>query len=175
MRRRFRSHSFDMWGKPLYFFAVGGLIVLVLSQALLLKENPRRYLSWVDKIEGDPVSMQTPVAAGSPMIITENLTVVNRPNTSREHKTVIICMLRPAFNREVYILVNGNRSADLSNGDAQISVYEGDYIELDATRLKEQGQFIVKVGEPGVVSPQNGLVCEGKACLIPVGKVIFKH
>lgn len=173
--RRKTSGFFDFWEKPLFYLAVMCLIVLFLSQALLLKETARHYLSWVDRLEGDPIYLQTPVAGGDPVTVIDHSPVANPVAVQREHRIILVRMLVPAKSGEVFVLVNGGRAGDLGQGELSLTVYEGDYLEIDARRLNEAGRFVISISEPGVVSPRDGLLLEGKEQVIPVGKVKFSQ
>jgi len=93
----------------------------------------------------------------------------------REHKVIVVRMLVPAKSSDVFVMVNGSRVGDLSKGELQLTVYDGDYLEIDAQLLKSQGRFVLNIHGPGVVSPEDGLLLEGKAQIISIGKVKFLH
>ena len=175
MRRRRRIDFLERWEPLLQRLAVVCLAVLLVAQLLLFPESSRRYLSRVDRLEGDPVTWQTPLVAEAPLVISEGVTVANPFSRLRPGKTVVIRMVRPPAHPEVYALVNGERTASFAAGEARVSVFDGDYIEIDASRLPAPGQFVVDVPGGGLASPQDGAVVEGKGAALAVGKVKFKH
>jgi hypothetical protein len=172
--RKYNSF-FDFWGKPLLYLAVGCVILLFLSQALLLKEHTRRYLSSVDKLEGESIVLQTPAADSGPVTVTDYSPVANLFTMQREHKVITVRMLIPARSRDVFVLVNGSHGGDMSKGELSLTVYEGDYLEIDAQLLNEPGRFVLNNHGPGVISPEDGLLLEGKSQLITIGRVKFSH
>jgi hypothetical protein len=175
--RHYRDNNgfFNFWEKPLFYLALGCFIILFLSQALLLKEIPRRYMSAVDKLEGESVYLENLVAAGEPVTVTDHSPVVNRQTLQREHKTIVVRMLIPARSREVFVLVNGSRVGDFQHGELALTVFEGDYLEIDAQLLNGPARFVLNIHGPGVVAPEDGLLLEGKAQIITIGKVKFSH
>lgn len=152
------------------------ITVLLLSQLLLLKEGPRRYLSKVDKMEGEDLSLTAPLYADTPMQITEEKTVVkNYQNLLRSSKVIMIKMISTSNHPAIYIMINGKKVDDFSKGDRKITVYDGDYLEIDATAANLTVQFVIKVPDKEFLSPQDGLVVEGSKKILEVGKIKFKN
>ena len=152
------------------------ITALLISQILLLKEGTRLYLSKVDKMEGEDLTLAMPLYAGTPLQITEETTVLkNYQNLLRRSKTIAIKMIKAADNPTVFVMVNGKKVADFGKGDSKITVYDGDYVEIDATTLSGPVQFVIKVPDNGLSSPQDGLVVEGSKMVFPVGKIKFKN
>ncbi|MBC8015260.1 MAG: DUF5359 family protein [Sporomusaceae bacterium] len=152
------------------------ITVLLLSQLLLLKEGTRRYLSKVDKMEGEDLSLAAPLYADTPMQITEEKTVVrNYQNLLRSSKVIMIKMISATNNPSIFIMINGKKIDDFSKGDRKITVYDGDYLEIDATAVSLPVQFIIKVPDKEFLSPQDGLVVEGSKKILVVGKIKFKN
>ncbi len=175
--RHSRSNNgfFAFWEKPLLYLAVGCVIILLLTQTLLLKDQTRRYLSAVDRLEGESILLETPLAAGDQVTVTDHSPVINRLAVQREHKTIVIRMLIPARSREVFVLVNGSRAGDFQQGEISLTVYEGDYLEIDAQALSAQGRFVLKNHDAGLLAPEDGLLLEGKSQVISLGRVKFSH
>ncbi|MDR3563913.1 MAG: hypothetical protein P4N59_21100 [Negativicutes bacterium] len=175
MRRRDRNKFFEFWEKPLFYAGVGSVILLLLAQALLLGEQSRQYLSWVDRLEGESISLSTPLTAGDPVKVTESFPVANPVDKERQHKTVTIRMLKPAEGREIFVTVNGTRMGDFRQGELALSVYEGDFLAIDASALTTPGIFRINTNSDGVIAPQDGSEVAGKAQILPVGEVKFTH
>ena len=152
------------------------ITVLLLSQILLLKEGTRLYLSKVDKMEGEDLTLAMPLYADTPLQITEETTVLkNYQNLLRHSKTIVIKMINSPNNPTVFLIVNGKKVADFGKVDSKITVYDGDYVEIDATTLSKPVQFVIKVPDNGLLSPQDGLVLEGAKMIFAVGKIKFKN
>jgi len=152
------------------------IAALLLSQILLLKEGTRLYLSKVDKMEGEDLTSTMPLYADTPLQITEETTVFkDYQNLLRKSEVIVIRMIKNSNNPNVFIMVNGKKIADFGKGDSKLTVYDGDYVEIDATALSWADQFVIKVPQNGLLSPQDGLVVEGAKTIIPVGKIKFKN
>lgn len=153
------------------------ITALMLSQILLLKEGTRLYLSKVDKMEGEDLTSAMPLYADTPLQITEETTVIkNYQNLLRRSEVIVIKMITVPNNPNVFIMVNGKKVADFGKGDdSKLTVYDGDYVEIDATALSWPVQFVIKVPDNELLSPQDGLVVEGAKRLIAVGKIKFKN
>ncbi|MDT8901184.1 hypothetical protein [Anaeroselena agilis] len=175
MRRRKKYNPFESLETFLIRLAASCVIALVAVQVLVYHDAPRRYLSRVDRLEGDPVTWQTPLVAGRPLVISENAPVASRINMLREHRLIVIRIVQPAAADDVYPVVNGERAGNFKNGEAAVTVYDGDYLEIDASRLPAAGRFVVTVPGGGLIAPLDGLVVEGRGAAVPIGKVKFKH
>jgi len=164
------THVDDILRRLIIFFVTA----LLLSQILLLKEGTRMYLSKVDRMEGEDLTIAMPLYADTPLQITEEATVLkNYQNLLRRSKIIVIKMVKPSTNAMVFVIVNGKKTENFSKGDCKITVYDGDYVEIDATSLSQPTQFVVKVSDNGLLSPQDGLVVEGAKMIFPVGKIKF--
>lgn len=175
MSRRKKYNPFVRWEPFLIRLAAACVTVLVAVQVLIFHDTPRSYLSRVDKLEGDPVTWQTPLVAETPLVISEGSPVASRIQMLRENRLVVIRIVQPAAAADVYPVVNGERVGDFKSGEADVTVYDGDYLEIDAGSLSASGRFVVTVPDGGLVSPLDGLVVEGRGATVPIGKVKFKQ
>ena len=97
------------------------IMMLFLSQLLLLKEGTRHYLSKVDKMEGEDLSLATPLYADRPLQIIEEKTVVNNyQNLLRSSKVIMIKIISGA-NPNAFIMVNGKKVDDFGKGDRKLT------------------------------------------------------
>lgn len=154
--------------------AVLFVVLLVISQTLLLKETTRMHMSRVDKLEGEPISLQEPSYANSPPH--QNTTwMAGQFKSLRENKVISIRMIKPSGNSQICAIVNGKVMDDFRKGSVRLTVYDGDYVEIDATAHKGVSQFVVNILGSKVAAPMDGLSLEGNANIVPVGKVKFKE
>jgi hypothetical protein len=175
LSRRKQRNPFTPWEPFLIRLAAACVIALVAVQVVLYHDAPRRYLSRVDKLEGDPVTWQTPLVAEAPLVISEGSPVASRINLLRENRRVVVRIVQPPAAAEAYLVLNGERIGDFRTGEAAATVYDGDYLEIDAGRLPAAGRFVISVPDGGLETPLDGLVVEGRGAAVPVGKVKFKH
>lgn len=151
------------------------MMTLIFSQLLLLRDETRSYLSKVDKMEGEQLNTAMPLYADTPLQIKEETTAIkNYQSMLRKSKVILLHMVKPSANAKVYVVVNGKRASDFINGNSKISVYDGDYLEIDASELEQPIQFIIKVPEKDLLSPVDGLIVEGSKGILTVGKIKFK-
>jgi hypothetical protein len=152
------------------------VIALFISQLLLFKEGTRIYLSKVDRMEGEKITATMPLYADTPLQITEDTTVVKGyQNLLRKRKVIFIHIVNPSENLNIYMVVNGKRADGFTKGNCRITVYDGDYVEIDATALEQPVQFIINVPDNDLLSPADGLVVEGSKSILAIGKIKFKN
>lgn len=152
------------------------ITVLLVSQLLLCKEETRLYLSKVDQMEGENLTLDMPLYADVPLHIKEE-TMVGKDYQQllRKSKVIMIKMIKGTDGTAVFVLVNGKRVDDFGKGNSKITVYDGDYVEIDGRALNETLRFVVTVFDKEVLLPQNGLTLEGKNKIFTVGKIKFKN
>ena len=151
-----------------------GATILLVTQVLLFTDTARPYLSRVDRLEGEPVRTDAALyAAGA--FNTADSKVVNKPGSGvRDYRTILIRMVRPASDARAFVTVNGSRLVDFAHGEAQVSLYEGDYVEIDARHIPEDTRFVLTVKGGSMVTPIDGLVLEGRESIVTVGRIRFK-
>lgn len=152
---------------------LGCLITLVVVQALMLNPVPRTYLSQVDRLEGEQIIGQSQMFAETPLTISSQ-SPVHKSTPNRIGKAIIIRMINPPRHNLVYVTINGQRGGDFSRGEVRLTVYDGDYVEIDASASQEQFRFTVDVPGTGVIAPLDGLILEAQGSLIPIGKVSIR-
>lgn len=166
---------FDRWATIILRLAVYCITILIVSQAALYLETPRRFLSQVDRLEGEPVSWQTPLVAEVPHAASPATPALYSLERLRPSREIVLRLVSPASDRDIYVLVNGSRQGDFAGGEIKLTVYDGDYLEVDASRRTRPVRLIIHLPGGGVDSPVDGTLLEGAGGLIPVGKVKLKH
>lgn len=174
MPRR-KNDMFGRWDTLILRLTICCLVLLALSQAALLTETPRRYLSQVDRLEGETVSWQTPLVAAVPPTAPQSAPAAYSLDRLRPGREVILRLVRPPADPDIFVLVNGKRQGDFAAGEVNLAVYDGDYLEVDASRRPTPVRFVVRLPDGGLDSPLDGTVLEGAGGIIAVGKVKVKH
>ncbi|MBP2649834.1 MAG: hypothetical protein H6Q74_659 [Firmicutes bacterium] len=172
--RHSRENNAEIWERRLIILLISCLVLLVAAQALMLKDSLRYYLSRVDRLEGNSVLTDQPQYA-SGKIGDEGSFPATMLDVFRRHKNVTLRIVQPQTAKNVYITVNGKLSGDFSRGEVVVSVYNGDYVEIDARRLNEMGRFVINAPKSEFMFPDDGRILEGRSELIPVGKVRLKE
>lgn len=126
-------------------------------------------------MEGEKIVSSIPLSTNTPLKITEENTAVNYQNLFRKSKVILIHIVKQEKASNVYVLINGKKNGDFSNGISKITVYDGDYVEIDATSLKQPVRFIINVPGKDLVSPIDGLMIEGNNSILQIGKIKFKN
>ncbi|MCE5285496.1 MAG: hypothetical protein LLG02_06585 [Pelosinus sp.] len=151
----------------LFRFLFSAVLILLLSQAVLFRDDTRTYFSRVDYLEGQPISAEEGIA-GSDLL--EN--VINTKQTLRKSKAITIHMIKPAQSNNVSVTVNGQAAGDFTNGYVTFSVYSGDFVEIDATKMTQTGQYIVNT-DANELKSINGLLLESKHNIVTLGKIKY--
>ena len=164
----------DKVEKWLKYIVIWGMAILVLSQAILFREEARPYLSRVDRLEGEKVILDFTQYATSPLAISERSVVSKRAPVMRDSRIIIIRMIQPTADWRIFATISGEQAGDFSRGEVKLTVYDGDYVEIDCSALKNQASFVVNVPGNGLASPLDGLVIETQGSIAAVGKIKFK-
>ncbi|WP_378955522.1 hypothetical protein [Pelosinus sp. sgz500959] len=174
MRRSKKKWIIDVEGVLIYLLSLC-MIVLLLSQILLLKEGTRFYLSKVDQMEGESLSLDMPLYADTPLQITEETTVgTDYQHLLRKSKVIVIKMIKGSNGSAIFILVNGKKVDDFRKNNSKLTVYDGDYVEIDGRSSSQPLQFVINIPDQGFLSPPNGLILEGENQIFTIGKIKFK-
>ncbi|WP_425061109.1 hypothetical protein SCACP_18820 [Sporomusa carbonis] len=179
---RFRQKKFLCIDRLLIRLATVAIIALLASQTLMISGETRKYLSLVDKLEGEQItSPATMYAADVPWpdpnksMNTVNKVVARSMRTLRPGKDIVIRMINPPANADAIVTVNGETVGNFGKGKVEVKIYDGDYLEIDATNVKVPTQFIIDTRRDDIIFPVDGIMLEGRGTVISVGKVIFKR
>ncbi|WP_145987654.1 hypothetical protein [Methylomusa anaerophila] len=146
---------------------------------MLLNQDTRQYLSLVDKLEGEQIAAVLPSQAENTPYIKEEDKIssfVSRSLLSlRPGKNLVIRMINPPANTDVFVTINGENAGNFHEGSLKLTVFEGDYVEIDVTALKQQpARFVIDASREDVITPQPGLLLEATEPIIVVGRVKLK-
>lgn len=166
---------FGRWDAAIRRLAITLAVTLAVTQAVMLLETPRSHLSRVDRLEGEAVTWQTPIVAEVPPAAPPAEPAAYGLARLRPNREITLRLVRPPADRDVYLLVNGSRQGDFASGEISLAVYDGDYLEIDASRRTAPVRLVVRLPEGGLDWPADGTLVEGAGGLIPVGKVKMKR
>lgn len=179
---RFRRKQFSTIDRLLIRLATIAVILLLVFQALLLNGEARKYLSLVDKLEGEQITAPTTMYAADISRVNPNkaMTTVDRViaksiRTLRSGQTITIRMITPPANGDALLTINGEVAGNFAKGKIELTVYDGDYIEIDIAKLIKPAQFIIDTNKSDLIAPLDGILLESQDNIISVGKVIFKR
>lgn len=158
-------------------FVIICIVALVSTQILMLHDGLRYLFSQIDHVEGQPLLVRQEdggVTAWWYTAIESRLTAASLLTNHRKSKSVILRMIKPKASDKAWVTVNGEKVTDFQYGETSVTVYEGDYLEINCNGLHSPTQFVVKVPQHDLVTPSDGIILEGSASIITVGKVKFK-
>lgn len=119
------------------------LSCLFVAQALLTNPSVRRVVSFVDRLEGQPIETARRISP-------EPLPVVPRAWGR------LTIRLEGGVSKSAVLLVNGEEVSDFSRGEVTIEVRAGDLIEIDGGTKVQDLVFRVTEASSGMVSPFRG-------------------
>jgi len=180
---RFRRKYFVTIDQLLIRLVTIAVILLLTVQVLLLHDETRKHLSLVDKLEGERITAPTTMYAAD-ISLTEPTRTFNTVSkvlaksirSLRPGKDITIRMIPPAATSDAVLTINGEIAGNFALKKVAITVYDGDYLEIDVTKLKgKPAQFIIDTHNSGLLSPLDGILLESQSNTITIGKVIFKQ
>ena len=148
------------------------LTLLISSQLLLFMTPTRMYISRVDRLEGENTFNEVPPKTETTAL---EKTVINNFGALRRSEQLTVRMIKPNHNKKAGITVNGKLAAVFNDGECNLAVYDGDYIEIDGTHLQEAAKFVVRVSDNKLKYPVNGLLFETNGNITAIGKVQFRN
>ncbi|MBP2634236.1 MAG: hypothetical protein H6Q72_143 [Firmicutes bacterium] len=180
---RFRRKYYITVDQLLIRLTTIAIILLLAVQALLLHDETRKYLSLVDKLEGDRLTTPSTMYAANISLTEPNKTfsMVNKViaksiRSLRSGKNITIRMITPNITGDAILTINGEIAGDFAKKKLEVTVYDGDYLEIDVTKLKgKPAQFIIDTHKNDLVAPVDGILLESQSDIITIGKVIFKQ
>lgn len=150
--------------KYLIRIAVFGLISLVTVQGLMTSDSIKFYLSLGEHLEGKKV--EAPAAAVDGLSVDKML---NSDVASITIDTVDYTSLNKAF-----LVVNGHRQGDFSEGRLTADVTSGDVIEIDTSLYSHPVQFRVVRTSSNLRFPSEGFSITADQSVTMIGKMILK-
>lgn len=172
MRQARKWNHFLKGDNILIRLLVIALTLLIISQLLLFITPTRMYISRVDRLEGENTINE---AAPTNEATALEKTVIYNLGALRRSEQLTVRMISSHHNEKAGITVNGKLVAVFNDGECNITVYDGDYIEIDGTQLSEAAKFVVRVSGNQLKYPVNGLMFETNGTIAVIGKVQFHN
>jgi hypothetical protein len=180
---RFRRKYYITIDQLLIRLATIAVILLLTVQILLLHDETRKYLSLVDKLEGERITAPSTMYAANISLAEPNraFSMVNKViaksiRSLRPGKDITIRLISPDATSDAVLTINGEIAGDFAAKKVAVTVYDGDYLEIDVTKLKgKPAQFIIDTHKSDLLSPVDGILLESQNNIITIGKVIFKQ
>ncbi len=163
-RQRFKSWSQRVEGLLLRA-TIAACVLLVLAQAFLTRDQARRYLSYVDRLEGVSLAVVTEETAKT--------TDAGRDEAQRQPQGpwVTIRLEGRSSAGAALVLVNGEAVARFRQATVTVCVDDGDLIEIDGADYRTELRFKVVAASPEMMEPVSGLQIVCRRDIAIVGRV----
>ncbi|AGB18966.1 hypothetical protein [Thermoanaerobacterium thermosaccharolyticum] len=133
------------------FFVIAGFLTVIITQVLMLNDNIRVFLNSTEKIEG--ININTYLSKDG----TLKLELVNMEKA-----------------QNAYVLINGDPKYSFKNKSVDISIKQGELIEIDGTKYKQTLYIKVADSSDNVIEPQRTAVVKVNGDIEVVGRVRLK-
>jgi hypothetical protein len=148
--------------KILVRVVIFGLVALVGVQAMLTSDSMRFYLSWAERLEGQPF----------PEWSNPSARVMDAESSVFAHLTVELMDFSSLSKAKV--LLNDVEIADFRNKKVTIKVYPGDTIKIDGTFYNRKLKFVISEISPNISAPDLHQVIQTDSTVESFGQVKFK-
>lgn len=154
-----------------------GFITLLGGQLALTQMPARKYLSYVDQLEGQRIQGEQANYAEGPLEIKEKTVsaIPEDTNRSGELRPLIIYLLDPLPQDGAAVLVNRQNVLPFVQGEAALYVQEGDLLEIDGSSAEKLLKFRVFAPYNDIEIPASDSMVETKGNKAVLGEVRFKH
>ncbi|MHB8926319.1 MAG: hypothetical protein ACYC9Q_01475 [Bacillota bacterium] len=166
-RRRYGSWAQRVEG-TLLRATIAACVLLVVAQFLLTKDDARRLLSYVDRLEGVSLNSalgDTPASQTAAGRREEQ----GPPQPGTPAITLRLAGRRSA--RLAVVLVNGNPVARFSGQEVTVGVKNGDLLEVDGADYRTELRFVVVRVSGGVAEPAPGTSAATRRNIAVIGRV----
>jgi hypothetical protein len=148
---------------------VAFLCGLIVAQVVLFMDGTRQYISKTDKLEGEQLALHRPGAAKADAA----RTVLEPLHKLRKGKTLSFSVVSKEKRPSIVVRVNNQVAGNFRDGTVRLTVYEQDYLEIDASGWREPVRLRVEA-DPGILLPISGVEFETIGDTLAVGQVKLK-
>ncbi|ATW24097.1 hypothetical protein [Candidatus Formimonas warabiya] len=152
----------DKGEKILLRVIIVGFVALVVVQSMLTSDSMRFYLSWAERLEGQPLQEWSNPSAR----------VMESESTVFAYLTVELADFSSLAKAR--ILINGTEVADFRNKQVTIKVYPDDLIEIDGSFYDRRLKFEIIGVSDSIGEPTLHQVIQTYRSVTSLGKVKFK-
>ncbi|KAA5807683.1 hypothetical protein [Thermoanaerobacterium thermosaccharolyticum] len=149
--KKSRHVYFISFDNLIAFFVIAGFLTVIITQVLMLNDNIRVFLNSTEKIEG--ININTYLSKDG----TLKLELVNMEKA-----------------QNAYVLINGDPKYSFKNKSVDISIKQGELIEIDGTKYKQTLYIKVADSSDNVIEPQRTAVVKVNGDIEVVGRVRLK-
>ena len=150
---------------------VASLCALILVQTVLFMDGTRQLISKTDKLEGEQIAGQRrkPVKEEE----ARARVVIEPLQKLKKGRNLSISVLSMHKHPNVLVLINSHPAGNFQDGSVRLTVYENDYLEIDARHWQEAVRFRIE-GEADILLPLLGAEFESQGGILAIGRVKLK-
>ncbi|MDR1616714.1 MAG: hypothetical protein LBR98_06855 [Syntrophomonadaceae bacterium] len=152
--------------KVVLHIVIWGIMLLVGVQGLMAYEPYRLFLSWGERMEGEPLpapAAQTPIAQEA--VHTE---------AAQPTADLVIAVKQYSSLPKALVLVNGEKAGNFTGNEFFLRVKPSDTVEIDASYYNFPITFAVGSVSDNLSFPKTGQTFQTYQSTVMLGKVILK-
>lgn len=142
------------------------LVIMVVVQTMMTREDFRLFLSWGEKLEGQPINY--PVSSAK-QAEHESASKAESPQA-----LMTLSMDNFASLPKVDVLVNGKKAGTFTDKQVSLQLAAGDVVEIDSRCYDFPITYRINNTSDNVASPTQGSIFTANQSIIMVGKIIVK-
>lgn len=153
--------------KGLIRVVVLGVVLMVMVQALMTREQYRIFLSWGEKLEGQSINY--------PVSVTKQ--TENEPSAPRKEPAQTLMNISADISSSLpkaIVLVNGKPAGNFSNQKISLKLKDGDVVEIDSRYYNFPINYRITSTSGNLAYPSKGKKYTGNQSIVMIGKVIVK-
>jgi hypothetical protein len=153
--------------KGLIRVVIIGVVLMVMVQALMTREQYRIFLSWGEKLEGQSLNY--------PVSVTKQ--DENKPSASQAKPAETFMNISADMSSSLpkaIILVNGKQSGNFSNQEISLKLKDGDVVEIDSRYYNFPINYKITSSSDNLAYPDKGKKYTSNQSIVMIGKVIVK-
>lgn len=142
--------------------AIFSLILLVLVQSLMTSDSIRFYLSMGEQLEGRKAEV--------PAVSLKDNSLDPEKTAAKGIGTITVKTVDYTSLAQAFLLINGHRAGDFSEGKLTVAVASGDVLEIDAEHYMHPVQFRIEKVSSGIKYPSPGQMISTDSSIAMIGK-----
>jgi len=139
-----------------------GFVLLVVTQSMLTSDSMRFYLSWSERLEGQPFQEWSNPSAR----------VLDKESALFAHLTIELKDFSSLSKAK--LLINGQETSDFRDKKITVKVYPDDVISIDGSFYNRPLEFKVSEASPNISNPTPNQIIKTNSTVESFGKVKFK-
>ncbi|MDR1160623.1 MAG: hypothetical protein LBK69_08370 [Syntrophomonadaceae bacterium] len=157
---------FQQVEKVVLRMVVWGVVLLVGVQGLMAYEPYRLFLSWGERMEGEPLPLPAVQTQAAPDPVHRGATV--------SAADLVIKVEQYSSLPKAFVMVNGEKIGNFLDNEFVLQVMPADTIEIDASYYNFPVTFTIGSVSDNLSFPAAGQTFQAHQSIVMLGKVILK-